>query len=126
MTMRFRPIAAAAALVCIAAPSAPAQARCDPAKAIARVDHVPVAVRDLDAAVRDFSAMGFSFKPGRPHPNSILNQHIKFRDGTAGELITAAEPRDNLARYYVEFLREGEGGAFAAFEGAADSVYRAI
>ncbi|HEX8905492.1 MAG TPA: hypothetical protein VF771_11650, partial [Longimicrobiaceae bacterium] len=63
---------------------------------------------------------------GRPHPNSILNQHVKFRDGTEVELITATEPRDNLARYYVDFLREGEGGAFAAFDGAADSVFRAL
>ena len=126
MTMRFRSISAAAALAFIAAPSASAQARCDPARAIARVDHVPVAVRDLDAAARDFAAMGFSFKPGRPHPNSILNQHVKFRDGTEVELITATEPRDDLARYYVDFLRGGEGGAFAAFDGAADSVFRAI
>ncbi len=125
MTIRCRSLSATAALVCIAS-SASAQARCDPAKAIARVDHVPVAVRDLDAAARDFAAMGFSFKPGRPHPNSILNQHIKFRDGTEVELITATEPRDTLARYYLDFLREGEGGAFAAFDGAADSVFRAI
>ncbi|HEX8906001.1 MAG TPA: VOC family protein, partial [Longimicrobiaceae bacterium] len=86
---RFRSLSAAAALVCVTAASAWPQARCDPASAIARVDHVPVAVRDLEAAVRDFAALGFSFKPGRPHPNSILNQHVKFRDGTEVELITA-------------------------------------
>ena len=125
MMPRLRPISAAAMLVLAASPAS-ARARCDPARAIARVDHVPVAVRDLDAAAREFAAMGFSFKPGRPHPNSILNQHVKFRDGTEVELITATEPRDGLARYYLDFLREGEGGAFAALDGAADSVFRAI
>lgn len=116
----------AAALVAL--PTAvQAQAPCPAAgSALVAVDHVPVAVRDLDAAVADFRALGFSFKPGRPHPNSILNQHIKFRDGSEVELITATEPRDTLARDYVEFLRGGEGGAFAALEGAPDSVFAAL
>ena len=120
-------VAAAAVLGCILARPAAGQAPCAaPESALARVDHVPVAVRDLDAAMRDFRALGFSFKPGRPHPDGIVNQHVKFRDGTEVELITAAEPRDTLTQYYVSFLRQGEGGAFAAFDGAADAVFRAI
>ena len=82
-----------------------------------RLDHVPIAVRDLDAAVRTFGRLGFSFKPGRPHANSILNQHVKFADGSALELITASEPRDDLARYYLDFLAAGEGGAFLSLDG---------
>jgi|GEM_PF-595925 len=81
-----------------------------------RLDHVPIAVRDLDAAARTFGALGFSFKPGRLHENSILNQHVKFADGSALELITATEPRDDLARYYRDFLAHGEGGAFLSLD----------
>ena len=116
-----------AILAAIASPQVHAQSSCAPAKsALVAIDHVPVAVRDLDAAVRDFGRFGFSFKPGRPHPNSILYQHIKFRDGSELELITASEPRDTLARDYLEFLRVGEGGAFAALEGAPDSVFAVL
>jgi hypothetical protein len=116
-----------AVLACALPSAALAQAPCAPAEsALVSVDHVPVAVRDLDAAVAGYRALGFSFKPGRPHPNSILNQHMKFRDGTELELITATEPRDTLARDYIAFLRGGEGGAFMALEGAMDSVSAAL
>ncbi|HYH83440.1 MAG TPA: VOC family protein [Longimicrobium sp.] len=118
---------AAAVLACALPSAAIAQAPCArPESALVAVDHVPVAVRDLDAAVADFRALGFSFKPGRPHRNSIVNQHMKFRDGTELELITATEPRDTLARDYVDFLRGGEGGAFMSLEGAMDSVAAAL
>jgi len=123
----MRPLRLATALVFLSASAVGAQGPCPPPdSARVAVDHVPVAVRDLDAAVADFRALGFSFKPGRPHPNGILNQHLKFRDGTEVELITATGPRDTLARDYVEFLRGGEGGAFAALEGAPDSVFAAL
>ncbi|HEX7120373.1 MAG TPA: VOC family protein [Longimicrobiales bacterium] len=80
-----------------------------------RLDHVPIAVRDLDAAVRTYrDELGFSIKPGRPHANSIRNAHIKFADGSALELITASEPRDALAARYLELLADREGGAFLA------------
>ena len=122
-------IAAAATLagVLLAAPKIPAlgadagaaaQPGCAaPPSTRIRLDHVPVAVRDLDAATRSYRALGFSFKPGRPHANSILNQHVKFVDGTEVELITATKPRDELARDYVSFIRDGDGGAFLSLSG---------
>lgn len=92
-----------------------------------RLDHVPIAVRDLDAAKRDYAALGFSFKPGRPHANSITNQHVRFADGSALELITAGEPRDDLARHYLALLARGEGGAFLSLDGGpVDSISAAI
>ena len=100
------------------AASASVPAACEaPDSAGPRLDHVPIAVRDLEAARRDYAALGFSFKPGRPHPNSIDNLHVKFADGSALELITATEPRDELARHYLSFLAEGEGGAFLSLDG---------
>jgi catechol 2,3-dioxygenase-like lactoylglutathione lyase family enzyme len=111
------PLLAAAVLAVDAAAQPGAPACAAPADSVRlRLDHVPIAVRDLDVAVRTFGALGFSFKPGRPHENSILNQHVKFADGSALELITATEPRDDLARYYRDFLARGEGGAFLSLD----------
>jgi Glyoxalase-like domain len=77
------------------------------------VDHVPIAVRDLEAATAHYrDRLGYSIKPGRPHPNSILNSHQKFRDGTQLELITATEPRDETAADYISFLQSGDGAAY--------------
>ena len=86
--------------------------------AVVGLDHVPIAVANLDSATRTYrDLLGFSIKPGRPHANSLLNNHLKFRDGSALELITASEPRDDLARDYLDFLRGGEGGAYLSLDG---------
>lgn len=79
---------------------------------LVRLDHIPTAVRDLDAAVADFRALGFAIKPGRPHANGLSNAHIKFANGAGLELITATEARDALSGRYVDLLREGEGPAY--------------
>ena len=76
------------------------------------MDHIPLAVRDLDLAADFYKSIGFSIKPGRVHKNGIWNKHIKFRDGTELELITAAQARDNLTAEYYRFLSQGEGPAF--------------
>ena len=83
------------------------------------LDHVPIAVRDLERARRHWSQdLGFTLKPGRVHENGIENAHIKFADGTALELITASRPGDALAASYIALLEKGEGGAFLALEPA--------
>jgi hypothetical protein len=82
-----------------------------------RLDHVPIAVRDLDSAVADYRALGFSFKPGTLHANSIRNAHIKFRDGTALELITASRAGDRVAANYLRILKSGEGAAHLSLDG---------
>jgi len=85
-----------------------------PAAAI-RLDHVVVVVRNLDTATSRLAQLGFRFKPGRLHPDSILNRHIKFRDGTEIELMTlAGAPTSQMARDYATLLAAGEGGAYAA------------
>ena len=94
-----------------------AGARHDGTRLAMRVDHVPIAVRSLERAIRTYGdGLGFSIKPGRPHANSIDNAHLKFADGSALELITATEPRDELAARYLAFLARGEGGAFLALD----------
>ena len=85
------------------------------------LSHVPVAVADLEAAGELYARLGFALKPGRPHDNGIRNLHIKFRDGTEVELITASQARDELTGEYVDFLRGGDGPAFLAFHASSSA-----
>jgi catechol 2,3-dioxygenase-like lactoylglutathione lyase family enzyme len=79
------------------------------------LDHIPIAVEDLESAAERYRALGFVLKPGRPHDNGIRNQHAKFIDGTELELITAPEARDALTSTYRKHLTAGDGPAFLAF-----------
>jgi len=78
------------------------------------LDHIPVAVSDLEQASATYRALGFAIKPGRDHANGIRNAHVKFRDGSGIELITVDSAVDELTMQYVEFLAHGEGPAFLA------------
>jgi hypothetical protein len=82
--------------------------------AVGGLDHVPIAVADLEKAAERYRALGFALKPGRPHDNGIRNQHVKFPDGTELELITAPEARDALTTTYRRHLAAGDGPAFLA------------
>lgn len=85
------------------------------APVVVGLDHIPIAVADLDAAADRYRTLGFTLKPGRPHENGIRNQHAKFADGTELELITAPEARDALTTKYRRHLAQGDGPAFLAF-----------
>jgi catechol 2,3-dioxygenase-like lactoylglutathione lyase family enzyme len=84
------------------------------AVASASLDHVPVAVTDLEEASERYRQLGFTLQTGRVHPNTIENAFVKFRDGTMLELISASEPRDSLARWYLNLLKSREGAAFVS------------
>lgn len=79
------------------------------------LDHIPVAVDDLDRAADRYRELGFVLKSGRTHENGIRNEHAKFRDGTEIELITARDARDPLTAAYRDHLAAGDGPAFVAF-----------
>lgn len=76
------------------------------------LDHIPVAVKNLERSKADFEALGFVLKPGRPHANGLRNQHVKFRDGTEIELITASAATDALTEEYVDWIKDGDGPIF--------------
>jgi hypothetical protein len=78
------------------------------------IDHIPVAVRNLEGAGLAYQALGFVIKDGRPHSNGIRNKHIKFADGTEIELITSDSSEDALAREYRQMIVSGDGPAFVA------------
>ncbi|SEW52850.1 VOC family protein [Chitinophaga arvensicola] len=79
---------------------------------ITGLDHIPVVVHNPDNVAAFYKLIGFSIKPGRRHPNSIRNQHIKFQDGTELELITADTAKDELSTEYCNMLKTAEGPAF--------------
>lgn len=81
-----------------------------------RIDHINIVVDDLSKSKKLFELLGFSIKPGRVHKNSIDNLHMKFKDGTEIELITASKPLDNLSEEYLELLKKGSDGAFFALQ----------
>lgn len=85
-----------------------------PPPPVAGLDHMPVAVADLDGAARDFQRLGFVIKPGRLHDDGIRNRHVKFPNSGGIELITASSPTDETAREYADWLKGGEGPAFWA------------
>lgn len=117
--MRLYVVAAVAALI---VPTLDTAAHRAPPLEI-RLNHVPVVVSDLDAASRTYTRLGFALKEGRPHPNGLVNRHIKFRDGTEVELITAPRAVDRTTTYYRAAVRQGEGPAFLSlFTSAPDEV----
>ena len=81
------------------------------------IDHVVVAVSQLRPAEKDFRELGFLLKSGRRHENGLRNAHIKFRDGSALELMTIeGRATGRVAGEYEAFLASGEGAAFVAIE----------
>lgn len=76
------------------------------------IDHISIVVNDLDEAKSSFRNLGFTIKDGSKHENSIENAHMKFLDGTALELITATETKDDLAGVYMEQKAKGDGPVF--------------
>jgi len=85
-----------------------------PAMLVRAIDHIPVAVADLERAEASFAALGFTLKPGRAHANGIRNAHAKFADGSSIELITAPAAVDALTSQYRALIAHGNGPAFLA------------
>lgn len=90
------------------------------------LDHVIIAVSDLESASQNYKELGFTLKEGRLHTNGLLNRFAKFRDGTELELMTVVgNPKDEMAQGYSNFLQFGEGGAFLAFRASPSHVLEA-
>ena len=61
---------------------------------ISAIDHIVILVHDLEAAVRDYTALGFTVVPGGEHADGrSRNALIAFADGSYLELIAF---KDNL------------------------------
>ncbi len=87
------------------------------------LDHIVIAVADLDTAIADFRSLGFTVQPGGRHPGRTShNALIVFADGAYFELIawTAPAPQE---RWWQVLQRDGEGYVdFALLPGDTQAV----
>lgn len=73
------------------------------------LDHIVIAVSDLDTALADYAALGFNPIPGGEHANGIThNVLVIFEDGAYLELIAWKRP-DAGNRWSEIYHRDGEG-----------------
>ncbi len=100
-------------------------AACVAPGSLLRLDHVPVAVGDLEAlASRLTDEFGFHVQDGRGDANGMETAEIGFGDGTRLELRTVGGSADPDAsgitevRRYADLIADGGGGAYLALSGA--------
>ncbi|MBX5493280.1 MAG: VOC family protein [Chloroflexi bacterium] len=86
------------------------------------IDHLVIAVPDLDAAVASYRALGFTVIPGGRHTVGTHNALVPFADGAYLELIAFYEP--NPAHRWWWPLQRGGGlvDFCAATDGLASDV----
>jgi len=71
------------------------------------IDHLVIAVPDLEAATRDYRSLGFTVVPGGRHPGvGTYNALLAFADSSYVELIGFYEPRDDH-RWWAPLRRGG-------------------
>lgn len=74
------------------------------------IDHIVIAVNDLDQAVADYTAAGFTVTPGGQHANGEThNALIAFSDGTYFEIIAWMNPDQANDNTWLRRLKAGEG-----------------
>ena len=75
------------------------------------LDHVVIAVHDLDSAITDFRSLGFTVQPGGQHPGRTShNALIVFADGAYIELIAWMAPAPQ-ERWWRLLQEHGDGYA---------------
>jgi len=73
------------------------------------LDHVVIAVGDLEQAIADYRSLGFTVTPGGRHPGRTShNALIVFDDGAYIELIAWTAPND-AERWNVVHRKHGDG-----------------
>ena len=74
-----------------------------------RLDHVVIAVADLERATATYEAKGFTVTPGGRHPGrNTRNALVVFEDGAYLELITYSAPSPG-ERWWRELDAHGDG-----------------
>jgi catechol 2,3-dioxygenase-like lactoylglutathione lyase family enzyme len=71
------------------------------------IDHLVIAVKNLDTATKDYADLGFTVVPGGRHTGiGTYNSLIAFQDGSYVELIGFYEPRDDH-RWFAPLQKGG-------------------
>lgn len=95
-----------------------------------RIDHIAVAVRDLDRAAAAFEALGFSLTPQAHHPWGTANRLVQLPRGNFIELVTidrpeilpehdrsAEPPQFSFGAFNRDYLTRREGMAMIVLAG---------
>lgn len=97
------------------------------------IDHLVLAVRDLDAARASFQRLGFTLTPVARHPFGTMNSLAQF-GGSFLELLTVADtaaipPGDgthfSFGAFSRDFLEDGEGVSMLALKSTDAAADRA-
>ena len=72
------------------------------------IDHIVIAVTDLDAAIRDYTTLGFTVLPGGEHPRGSRNALVVLADGAYLEIIAFPRPVPDF-RWWQVLDRAGPG-----------------
>jgi len=73
------------------------------------IDHIVIAVNDLEQTIADYTAAGFTVTPGGEHKGGASrNALVTFQDGAYFELIAFAPDKPH-GTYWKETLKQGEG-----------------
>ncbi len=71
------------------------------------IDHIAVVVPELNVAIANYTALGFTVVPGGRHPIGSHNALIAFEDGSYIELLAFFEP--NPSHRWYQALQKGGG-----------------
>jgi catechol 2,3-dioxygenase-like lactoylglutathione lyase family enzyme len=85
----------------------------------ATLDHVVIAVHDLDAAAKVYSALGFVVTPGGRHPGGTQNSIVSLSEGAYLELIAPYDVNLPGGKHMAERLERGEGALSAGLQVAS-------
>jgi len=97
------------------------------------LDHLVVAVKDLDAAFHAYTALGFTVTPENRHPWGTANRLIQL-DGFFIELLSVADPdlieepegsRFSFGAFNRDFLASREGASMLVLESRDPALDRA-
>lgn len=72
------------------------------------IDHIVIAVTDLDQAMADYTALGFTVLPGGEHPRGSRNALVVLADGAYLEIIAFSRPVPGF-RWWEVLERAGSG-----------------
>jgi hypothetical protein len=72
------------------------------------LDHIVIAVTDLDQAIRDYEVLGFTVLPGGEHPRGSRNALVVFADGSYLEIIAFPKPQPDF-RWWQVLQSAGSG-----------------
>ena len=71
------------------------------------IDHIVIAVPDLETAIKNYVRLGFTVVPGGRHPVGTYNGLIALSDGSYIELISFY--RENIEHRWWDALKKGGG-----------------